>query len=203
MKLIFRGKFKSYDDLPKGNLPENAVMFKEPKSMAMINVVAGVIAVVLALVLFVILDLANRRECMYYKAEWGFLVTVLLMLPHELIHAVCMAGKDEVVYMFYSIKYFMIFVTYPGQMSKARFIITNFAPSFVLGWIPFIVGLIIPEGEIASVLLSSGFLGIVCGCGDMINVINAAIQMPRGSITQATGLNSYWFMPEEKSESDT
>ena len=203
MKLIFRGKFKSYDDLPKNELPENAVMFKEPKSMAMVNVVACVIAVFLALILFAILDLRNRRNCMYLEAGWGLLVSALLMIPHELIHAVCMGGKDEVVYMFYSIKYFMIFVTYPGQMSKARFIITNFAPSFVLGWIPFAIGLIIPEGKIASILLSSGFLNVIGGCGDMMNVINAVIQMPRGSVTQAAGLNSYWFMPEDKAESDT
>ena len=132
MKLIFRGKFKSYDDLPQNELPENAVMFKEPKSMAMVNVVACVIAVFLALILFAILDLRNRRNCMYLEAGWGLLVSALLMIPHELIHAVCMGG-----------------------------------------------------------------------CGDMMNVINAAIQMPRGSVTQAAGLNSYWFMPEDKAESDT
>ena len=33
MKLIFKGKFTTYDALPKGEFPENAVAFKEPKTM--------------------------------------------------------------------------------------------------------------------------------------------------------------------------
>lgn len=203
MKLIFKGKFKSYDDLPKGNLPENAVMFKEPKSMAMVNAVAFLIFIPMILIMMSILFLTNKLECMLNGYFQGLLISLLLGVPHEFIHALCMGGKDTVVYLYYSLKHFMMFVICLEPMSKTRFIVMSFAPSFILGWVPFIVGLFLPESTFTGILLSAGLWNTLCGCGDMINIINAAFQMPKGSLTQLSGMNSYWFMPEEKSEGDT
>ena len=39
MKLKFKGIFKNYDELPKGNLPANAVKFKEIKGFLLLNLV--------------------------------------------------------------------------------------------------------------------------------------------------------------------
>ena len=203
MKLIFRGKFKSYDDLPKGNLPEKAVMFKEPKSMVMVNVVGFLIAIPMAFIMGVALFMTNKFECMCIGYMPGLLIAFLLTVPHEFIHAVCMGGKDTVVNLYYSLKHCMMFVQCTEPMSKTRFIIMSFAPSFILGWVPFIVGLFLHESTFTGILLSAGLWGALFGCGDMINIINATFQMPKGSLTQLSGMNSYWFMPEEKSEGDT
>lgn len=203
MKLIFKGKFKSYDDLPKGNLPENAVMFKEPKSMVMVNVVALLICIPIALIMSVLLFLTDKSECMKNVYFLGLLIAFLLTVPHEFIHSVCMGGKDTVVNLYYSLKHFMMFVQCTEPMSKTRFIVMSFAPSFILGWVPFIVGLFLPKSTFTGVLLSAGLWGALLGCGDMINIINATFQMPKGSLTQMSGMNSYWFMPEDKAEGDT
>lgn len=32
MKLIYRGEYRSEDQLPKGNLPQNAIRFDEPET---------------------------------------------------------------------------------------------------------------------------------------------------------------------------
>lgn len=196
MKLIFEGKFKSYDDLPKGELPENAVMFKEPKTMAMVNVVAALVAIPMLLIMYVLLNVTDKTDCMYDKNLWGLLISCVFLVPHEFIHALCMGDKDTVVHMYYSLKHLNMFVICLEPMSKARFIIMSFAPSFVLGWLPFIIGLLLPVSTFTGILLATGFYGALLGCGDMINIINATFQMPKGSLTQLSGMNSYWFMPE-------
>lgn len=203
MKLIFKGKFKSYDDLPKGNLPENAVMFKEPKSMAMVNAVALLICIPMALIMYVLLAATSKTDCMYDGNLWGLLISFVFLVPHEFIHAVCMGGKGTVVNLYYSLKHFMMFVICLEPMSKTRFIVMSFAPSFVLGWLPFIIGLLLPVSTFTGILLATGFYGALLGCGDMINIINATFQMPKGSLTQLSGMNSYWFMPEDKAEGNT
>jgi len=44
MKLIYKGIFKDYDDLPKGTLPQNAVKFKEPADLIRLNLIAPLFA---------------------------------------------------------------------------------------------------------------------------------------------------------------
>lgn len=101
MKLIWKGKFKSFDDLPKNELPENAVKFKEP--------------------------------------------------------------------------------------------------SLLLGWLPFFIGLVFfPTLPFGKFIMAAGFYGALMGSGDCINIFNTAVQMPKGSLTKPSGMNSYWYFPDDK-----
>ncbi len=196
MKLIFKGKFTSYDALPKGELPENAVAFREPKTMVGINLMALLFALPVAIVMFILLSMFGGSE-MYGRYNLCGLVIALALVPlHEYIHAL-FCGKNAEVYMYYSLKHYMMFVLTLTPMTKARFIVMSLMPSLILGWLPFLAGLLIcPSADIGGILMAAGIFGAIMGCGDYMNMFNAAVQMPKGSLTQLSGMHSYWFMPE-------
>ncbi|MCM1023152.1 MAG: DUF3267 domain-containing protein [Prevotella sp.] len=201
MKLIFKGKFASYDELPKGELPENAVAFKEPKTLTGINLTALLFVLPAAILMFLLLTVRGRLEIFAAYNFHGLVISLLLSVPHELIHAVFM-GRDAEVFMYCSPKHLMMFVTALSPMTKARFIAMSFMPALILGWIPFLAGLLFfPANSAAGGLLAAvGLYGALMGAGDYMNMFNAAVQMPRGSLTQMSGVNSYWFMPEKDTE---
>lgn len=196
MKLIFKGKFKSYDELPQNELPENAVKFKEPSSLLGVNLLATAFAVPVLILLTVLAGLRNASFFEYYFP--GLIVALLLCVPHEFIHAICV-GKDAEVYMYYSLKNLMMFVTTPVPLSKTRFIAVSAMPSLLLGWLPFFIGLIFfPTLPFGKFIMAVGVFGALMASGDYINIFNAAVQMPKGSLSMQSGINTYWYLPDDK-----
>lgn len=199
MKLIFKGKFTSYDDLPKGDLPENAKAFKEPKTMVGINLMALLFALPAAIVMFILLSLFGGSEMYESHRLWGLIIALALAPLHEYIHAL-FCGKDAEVCMYYSLKHFMMFVITLNPMTKARFIVMSFMPSLILGWLPFWAGLLLcPDTAFGGILMAAGVFGTLMGCGDYMNIFNASMQMPKGALTQLSGMHSYWYVPENNS----
>lgn len=198
MKLIFKGKFTTYDALPKGELPENAVIFKEPKTMTGVNLMAILFMMPTLIVMFILAAAFGKFEIFGAYNLHGLLISLILLVPHEFIHAVFM-GRNAEVFMYYSLKHMMMFVITLSPMTKARFIVMSFMPAFILGWIPFLVGLLCFPAQSAAggIIMTAGFYCAIMGGGDFMNMFNAAVQMPKGSLTQLSGMHSYWFMPEK------
>lgn len=198
MKLIFKGKFTTYDALPKGELPENAVIFKEPKTMTGVNLMAILFMMPTLIAMFILAAVFGKFETFAAYNLHGLLISLILLVPHEFIHAVFM-GRDAEVFMYYSLKHMMMFVITLSPMTKARFIVMSFMPAFILGWIPFLVGLLCFPAQSAAggIIMTAGFYCAIMGGGDFMNMFNAAVQMPKGSLTQLSGMHSYWFMPEK------
>ncbi len=119
----------------------------------------------------------------------GCLCSMLVLFPHELLHAVCFK-KD--VYLYTNWSQGMLFVVGPEDMSKARFIFMSLLPNIVFGFLPYILGMIFPK---YLFLLSLGVLSAGMGAGDYYNVFNALTQMPKGARTYLYKFNSYWYMP--------
>ena len=119
----------------------------------------------------------------------GCLCSMLVLFPHELLHAVCFK-KD--VYLYTNWSQGMLFVVGPEDMSKARFIFMSLLPNIVFGFLPYILGMIFPK---CLFLLSLGVLSAGMGAGDYYNVFNALTQMPKGARTYLYKFNSYWYMP--------
>lgn len=200
MKLIFKGKFKSYDDLPKGELPERAVRFKEPKSLVGVNLVALPFIFLTAIVMLILMAAFGGQQMYSKHTLLGIVISLVLIVPHEFIHALFM-GRDAEVFMYYSLKHLMMFVTTVSPMTKGRFILFSAMPSLILGWLPFFIGLFLfPTTDLGGILMAAGFWGSLESCADYLNIFNALVQMPKGSLTQLSGMNSYWFMPEENAD---
>ena len=196
MKLVWKGIYRNEEQLPKGELPPDAVPFKEPKTPAELSVKASIWVLpvaVLALLLVYIKSLITGVWELPLSL-WGMLLALVAALPHELLHAVCFP-KGAVVEMYASPKHLMAFVhtTYP--VSKRRFIGLSLMPAGVLGLLPMLAWLAMPDGAWSATLYTFGLCSLVLGVGDFLNAFNAARQMPKGALTQLSGFHSYWFLP--------
>ena len=194
MKITFKGIFKGYDQLPKGNLPANAVKLKEPNNFILLNIIVLAIAFPLA---YLMTSIARQR--MDYAAEvrpmllWGLLAMFVSLVPHEIIHGLVMGGEEMLIY--FAPKNLTAFVLLLTPMSKPHFFLTCIAPSFVLGWLPFIFAMVFPNLAISGFLAAMGLFGIFIGIGDLMKIFLAAVQVPKGGIVQGSGGYLYWFKP--------
>jgi hypothetical protein len=200
MKFVWKGKFKSYEDLPVGTLPEGAVKFKEPSSFLMLNIAS--LAFVIPALLFIVASFFLKSFLWTGGAPkyvdinlWGFLAAILTILPHEFLHAV-IYPKDAEVEVRYSPKHGMAFVTSVYPVSKNRFLLLCLFPFLILGILPLVLWICLPF-DWASFLFTFSAAGILFCCGDFVNVYNTMTQMPKNTMTQLSGFNSYWWIPGE------
>lgn len=195
MKLKFKGIFKSYDELPKGNLPANAVKFKDIKGFLILNLAAVIIALPLAYAL-----LAIVKQRMDYYADfrpmilWGILAALVCIVPHEIIHGLAMGGDKAFIY--FSPKNLLAFCIALSPMSKTRFYFMGIAPSFILGWLPFIFAMLFPTLPVSGFIAAAAYVNILTGSGDLIKMFLAAVQVPKGCFIQFSGIELYWFKPQ-------
>lgn len=197
MKLTFKGIFKSYDELPKGSLPENAVKFKEIKGFLKLNLIALLIAFPVG---FALMKLAGLRMDNSSQLRpmllWGILAAAVCIVPHEIIHGLAMGGDEAFIY--FSPKNLLAFCIAFSPMSKARFFFMGIAPSFIFGWLPFIFAIIFPNLAASGFLAMAGIINILTGIGDWIKIFLAAVQVPKDCLIQFSGIDLYWFKPVRK-----
>lgn len=213
MILKWKGRCDHFDTLPKGNLPPDAVMFKEPKTALELNKRASlyVIPVLCVVILAVVTKAAihgldgggspSGSGIGELVNAFGFLLAVLMVIPHEFLHAVAFPKKAEVG-IWYSPKYMLAFVHSTAPVGKWRFVFMSLLPNLVLGLIPLMAWVILPVEVIgeqfSGLIFSFSFMCLLFGIGDYMNVHNAIVQMPKGALTQLSGFNSYWFMPSKE-----
>lgn len=137
MKLHYMGKY----NLDPVSLPHRehilgAVPFKEAKDTKQMAVIAN-IGCILVIVLLAIpavflcwnaYDGMSAKEIPELAMEFcfGAMTSMLLLLPHELLHAICFK-KD--VYLYTNWKQGMLFVVGPETMSKGRFVFMSLLPN--------------------------------------------------------------------------
>ncbi len=197
MKLVWKGIYKGEEQLPKGELPPDAVPFKEPKTPAEVSIksCAWVMPVVVLALLLVYIKSLITGVWVLPISLWGLLLALAAALPHELLHAVCFPA-EAVVEMYVSPKHLMAFVHSIYPVSKRRFIGLSLLPAAVLGLLPMLIWLAVPDGIGGAILFTFGLTGLTLGVGDFLNAFNAARQVPKSALTQLPGFHSYWFMPE-------
>ena len=186
MKLIYKGKFNGDENtLPMGEHEPGAVQFKEPQSMKKLAIVMNAAAFVIAVVCMA--GVVLRGGMQPYAWIGGSLLALAALFPHEFLHAVCFQGEVE---MYTNFKQGSLFVVGTERMSKARFVFMSLLPNVVLGFIPYIIFLFVPQWSLLGVF---GAVGISGGAGDYMNVFNALTQMPKGAKTYMHGFHSYWY----------
>ena len=203
MKLIWKGKFESMDQLPIGELPENAVRFREPETPAKLSMVASLFLIpvlfllIAAVVVKILLGFTKGDYTLYNP--WGWVLALAMILPHEVLHAVAFPKHAE-VQVWYSLKNMMAFVVSTCPTSKARFIFLSLLPNLVFGFVPLLIWMFVPDEQrqLSGLLFSFAAFSLMMGVGDFLNIFNALTQMPKNSITQLSGFHSYWYMPEHR-----
>ena len=191
MKLHYMGKYNlDPHSLPHGEHQEGAVQFKEATDSKKLSKIATIVSVVIILVLGIAALLRSTTVFKehFLQALLALWVSILTLFPHELLHAICFKGD---VYLYTNWSQGMLFVVGPETMSKARFVIMSLLPNIVLGIVPYVVGMIIPN----VFLLTFGVMTTSMGAGDYYNVFNALTQMPKRARTYLYEFNSYWYIP--------
>ena len=189
MRFHYNGRFSGNpDDLPNLGHEQNAVKFKEAEDPKKLSLIANGISLLIAVVTFGLYFVRGLQPLNII----GCLLSVLTLVPHEFLHALCF--KDD-VYMYEYLSKGMLFVVGSERMSKARFVFMSMLPNLVFGFVPFILFLIHPSWTLLGTL---GAFAIPMGAGDYYNVFNALTQMPKGAKTYMYGFGSYWYMPEGK-----
>lgn len=199
MNIVWKGRFRHIEQLPEGNLPDNAVKFNEPETFLTLNLMASIFVIpvfcIAGISYYVKTFMGLTVDFWGMFNIMGFVMSVIMLIPHEYIHAIAFPKQAE-VQVWYSIKNMMMFTysTYPT--SKLRFIISSLLPSFIFGFIPLAIWMFIPNGstEFSKTLFSFAFFSLVLCIGDFLNVLNAATQMPKDSVTQLSRMHSYWYM---------
>jgi len=204
MRLVFKGIYQNDDQLPKSILPDNAVKFNEPNSLESMN--TATLVFILPTFVFASLFIIGSYLIHGSLSIRGSLIGVLIYLfsipLHELIHALAF-GKGHIVELFIAPKQLAMFVTSTMPITKNQFIFVSLIPNIILGWIPLLVWMILPHNEsYSNILLTFSILSVLVGVGDYLNVFNTIRQMPKGSMHQLSGFNSYWYMPQLHKEKD-
>ena len=201
MKLTYKGIFKDMEQLPKGKLPENAVKFNEPNDMKELEATLHIylapplIAIALAVIVAFLLHGGLRFSFGLWPILVGLGLSFASLIIHEILHAICVPWGARVE-LYIAPSKGMLFVHTTAPISKARFIFMSLFPNILLGWIPLIIWVVVTLNPVAgTALFIYAITMTLSGCGDYMNSINAWRQMPRGSMQQLSGFNSYWFMP--------
>lgn len=122
------------------------------------------------------------------------MILFILQYVHEIIHALLypLKEKKEIYYMQGKAA---LFVYCQAKVSKLRFIIICMAPTALLGFVPFWLGVLFRNHIPAMGVIIAIEIGIFCtlmGVGDFYNIYNAINQIPNGSILFNDGLSTYW-----------
>lgn len=196
MKLIYRGFFK-IDKLPTSILPENAKKFREPTNEIALNLYSLLFTIPCFIIIYFVYTLKLSLyggEIFVKFYESAILISILLLLPHEILHAICFPKNSE-VNLFIMLTGACVACTTP--IHKFRFIIMSLLPNIILGVLPLFVWLFFPHSNFSDYIFSISISNLLLGCGDYMNVFNAITQMPKDSMQQLSGMNSYWFIPDD------
>ena len=191
MKLHYKGKYdRNPESIPSKPHKPNCVKFKEPEDSKKLARMVNIIALPVMLIFYIPVLLSDVQD-VWTQTIIGSLLSLLVLFPHEILHALCF---KEDVYLFTNFRHGMLFVAGPEDMSKSRFIFMSLLPNIVLGFIPYLIYVINPEWTLLGIFAS---FSISSGAGDYLNVFNAITQMPKGARTYLHHFNSYWYIPEE------
>lgn len=188
MKIKWIGKFSG--KLPTSDLPDNAKpLGKITNKSVLLFIPIFAIIVLLWIIKRNIIGIEFNR--IYFLVGIG--IALVFSVIHELLHAVCFSANAEIE-MFYT--NMGLGTTSVSPLKKSRFIIMNLFPSIILGIIPLLIWLFIPQGYalVSSILFAFGFFHFGASYGDFQNVINAIRFVPNNAIMQISGEQFYWYV---------
>jgi hypothetical protein len=200
MKLLWKAECKNLNQLDKGKLPLNAVKYKEPDSFLWFNLTSMLYGLLLlpAILIFAAIKTAIGFDGFSFSIfnNWGFVLAIVAILPHELIHAFCYPKNAEVE-LWYSKKHLIAFVHSTFPMTKNRFLFVSISPMIILGVLPLIIWSI-TDFRLSAQLFSFGGASLLFCAGDLMNIVNTLRQVPKNGMIQNSGLNSFWFVDESE-----
>ncbi len=192
LNIVFKGNYVADDQLIKRcDIPDGAVEYGVVSSLQRefgrgLLILFPIFLVMVAATYFKVKDL-NYHLTMGLDVVVSFVLIIvlvyLLTFVHEIIHALFYPA-DVVKEIWKSKEQGAYFVYCEKEISKERFIVMCLAPMFILGIIPFVIWLILPDlipmpYNIAVPIIF--WLMTIIAMGDVANVYHVIKEVPRGS----------------------
>ncbi len=192
LNILFKGNYVSDDQLIKRrDIPNSAVEYGIVTSLQRefgrgLLILIPLFLVMVVATYFKVKDL-NYHLTMGPDVAVSFVLIIvlvyLLTFVHEIIHALFYPA-DAVKEIWKSKEQGAYFVYCEKEISKDRFIVMCLAPMFILGIIPFVIWLILPDlipmpYNIAVPIIF--WLMTIIAMGDVANVYHVIKEVPRGS----------------------
>ena len=205
--IVFKGNYVSDDQLIKrDSIPKEAVEFGIiPNLQGEFGrgflILMPVLAAMVAATFLKVKDL-DYHLTMGLDVIVSFVLTIvsvyLLTFVHEIIHALFYPA-DAIKEIWKSKEQGAYFVYCEKEISKERFIIMCLAPMFILGIIPFIIWLILPNyiPMPYSLAVSITFwLMTIVAMGDVANVYHVIKEVPKGAKVFNYGLLRSFYIKQ-------
>lgn len=194
MGIKYKGVINSLDKV-EVEVPKDAVKYidvelleKEGKSTSIYNIVSLMVPAIIFSIKYL-----EIKETPFVFNLVGIVVGCVLLLPHELLHGLCFPRKNN-VFIYQTINPPSMFIVSDVLLSKKRFIFMSLLPSVVFGLLPLIAWLFVsPYTFFAKTLFSIGFISIITGGKDYMNVIKTVRHVPMSAKIQMSGLKVYYI----------
>ncbi len=187
MKIRYMGSFDGkVQHLPPAEPVAEAARVQEPGKPRDLVRKSNIGAAILFCVLLMLVVLRGGLGALHIG---GVIVAALVILPRELLRAVCY--RDE-CWFYMNFQESMPFVTGGEHQSKLRFLLTTLLPDVIFGLIPLLLFLIWPN---LSLLGTMGLLCLPMGCGDYLLAWLVLRQVPRGAMLYRQFFHTYWYIP--------
>lgn len=192
VKLLWKGQMNEKNMYTYQNMPPNAKnLFSERGNWEMYFLIIPVLA-------FAYVGIRVRLHYVtgIMFTKWGLIIgvviSVLFLVIHELIHAICCPRTSTVLV--YAVP-LGICVIPTSPLRKSRYIFMAIMPTIILGVCPFCIWLCFPSmGTLISSILFGFSIGNLSMCiGDIYNIILAVLKMTSKSYLITSGKSCYYF----------
>lgn len=195
--IIWQGVIKSEEEFPASGIPQNAVrvdMEEDIKKMQMKALPFMIPSVFICLVCMLVKTaLAKERVVNFLFLFVGVLAGILLLVVHELLHAVAFP-KDATVYIGIMPKGMAPVALSPSPVKRNRFLFISILP-VLLGVIPLVLFCVSKSSlrELNGVLFGMAVMGMVSVYPDLYNAAHILKKVPSGAMIQNDKNTTYYF----------
>ncbi len=196
-KIIWKGIIKSEDDFPTSTIPNNAKKLNVEENMKKMQLKALPFLMPSFLILLISMFLktyfAKENVINVWFLLIGFIVGVLLLIIHELLHAIAFP-KNAVVYIGIMPKSLACVAVSSSPVKRNRFIFLSILP-IILGIIPLIIFWFSSKNlkELNGLMFGMAIMGMVSVYPDLYNIFNILRFVPKNATIQNDKNTTYYF----------
>lgn len=195
--IIWQGVIKSEEEFPASEIPQNAVrvdMEEDIKKIQMKALPFMIPSVFICLICMLVKTaLAETRVIHFGFLFVGVLAGILLLVVHELLHAVAFP-KDATVYIGIMPKSMAAVALSPSPVKRNRFLFISLLP-VILGVIPLVLFCVSESSlqELNGLLFGMAVMGMVSVYPDLYNAAHILKKVPSGTMIQNDKNITYYF----------
>lgn len=196
-KIIWKGIIKSEDDFPTSTIPNHAKKLNVEENMKKMQLKALPFMIPSFLILLISMFLktyfAGEKIINVWFLLIGVIVGVLLLIVHELLHAIAFP-KNAVVYIGIMPKSLTAVALSSSPVKRNRFIFLSILP-IILGIIPLIVFCLSNSNlkELNGCMFGMAIMGMISVYPDLYNIFNILRYVPKHATLQNDKNTTYYF----------